>query len=219
MPFDSLEMRKFCEEFNIVQKTSSPRYPRGNGTAEKAVGTAKAMLKKNDIKQLDMCLMNYRNTPIAGLDLSPFELLLFRKVKNKLPIIDDLLKPKFYNVEDVQKKLREIQLRNKFYYDRNTVDVPECEKGEKIYFKMDKTSSWSEGNVVENFCKVPRSYIIQDKNNNRYRRNREHIFIAKSHNNESSNSVVSDNDSSKNNNQNQYSFRDRMKVNRPSRYS
>lgn len=59
-------------------------------------------------------LLNYRNTPIVGLGMSPFELLIFRKVKDKLPTTDELLKPNMYNIDEVQKKLK--QMRTKINY-------------------------------------------------------------------------------------------------------
>lgn len=56
MPYASFELRQFCDEFHIVQKTSIPRYPRGNGSAERAFCTAKSMLKKNGLEKLDISL-------------------------------------------------------------------------------------------------------------------------------------------------------------------
>lgn len=42
-------------------------------------------------------LMEYRNTPISGTNIAPAQLLLSRLCKTKLPIKDELLKPKVIN--------------------------------------------------------------------------------------------------------------------------
>jgi transposase InsO family protein len=43
--FTSSEYKKFSEEWNFQHHTSSPYYPRGNGTAEAEVKQAKRILK------------------------------------------------------------------------------------------------------------------------------------------------------------------------------
>lgn len=77
-------------------------------------------------------LLNYRNTPIVGLGMSPFELLIFRKVKDKLPTTDELLKPNMYNIDEVQKKLKQMRTKNKLYYDKDTQSLPDCNLGDDV---------------------------------------------------------------------------------------
>ena len=109
--------------------TSSPRYPKSNGLAEKAVGICKAMLKKCNETKTDiyLALLNYRNTPLAGLNVSPTELLNNRLLKTTLPINKNLLKqePKIDN-----ELLNEKRKRSKQYYDIGA-------KGRKEYKKKD----------------------------------------------------------------------------------
>lgn len=47
MPFGSYIYKKFAEDLNFEIITSSPRYPRSNGMAEKAVHITKQLLTKN----------------------------------------------------------------------------------------------------------------------------------------------------------------------------
>lgn len=73
-------------EFKII--TSSPRYPKSNGLAERAVGICKNILRKcsdsdNDFQK---ALLEYRNTPLAGLNVSPAELMFSRLVRSVLPM-------------------------------------------------------------------------------------------------------------------------------------
>lgn len=64
--------------------------------------------------------------------MSPFELLIFRKVKDKLPTTDELLKPNMYNIDEVQKKLKQMRTKNKLYYDKDTQSLPDCNLGDDV---------------------------------------------------------------------------------------
>lgn len=46
MPYSSYECQRFAKEYDFEFKTSSPRYLRSNGLAERFVQTAKNILKK-----------------------------------------------------------------------------------------------------------------------------------------------------------------------------
>ena len=52
--------------------------------AERAVGVVKNILRK--VRDVNVVLMEYRNTPISGLNLSPANLLFNRRLRTKLPI-------------------------------------------------------------------------------------------------------------------------------------
>ncbi len=88
MPFNSLRFRDFAREWEIEVVTSSPHYPHSNGLVERNVQTIKRLLKKsNDSKQdAFLALLEFRNSPISGMEQSPAELLMSRKLRAKLPI-------------------------------------------------------------------------------------------------------------------------------------
>ena len=71
--FVSREFQSFASEYGFTAITSSPRYPRSNGEAERAVQTAKSLIKKND--DLYLGLLAYRATPLQN-GLSPAEMLM-----------------------------------------------------------------------------------------------------------------------------------------------
>ncbi|VVC34558.1 Integrase, catalytic core,Ribonuclease H-like domain [Cinara cedri] len=50
-PFSSSEFKSFCGVYNIKLITSSPRYSQSNGVTERAVLTAKQMLRKANFKK------------------------------------------------------------------------------------------------------------------------------------------------------------------------
>jgi hypothetical protein len=91
--------------------TSSPLYPQSNGQAERAVQTVKRLLKKSSDSYKS--LMCYHNTQIEGLDQSPAQLFLGRRLITSLPTAADLLKPP---TASAKPKLVDRQLNAKHYY-------------------------------------------------------------------------------------------------------
>lgn len=74
--FSSSEFRKFCRELGIDHETSSPHFQSANGEAERSIQTVKNLWRKSDDKHLS--LLDYRTTPLEGIDLSPSQLLMGR---------------------------------------------------------------------------------------------------------------------------------------------
>ena len=69
MPFASSEMRTFAVEWDFEIKPSSPEYPQSNGQSERMIGTVKQLMRKalEESKDIHLALLEYRNTPVAGL--------------------------------------------------------------------------------------------------------------------------------------------------------
>ncbi|UYV77901.1 K02A2.6-like [Cordylochernes scorpioides] len=90
----SREFKQFSQEWSFTHQTSSPLRPRSNGLAERAVQTAKSLLRKCERgkEDIQMALLNYRNTPREGLG-SPVQRLYSRRTRTVLPIKEDLLEP------------------------------------------------------------------------------------------------------------------------------
>lgn len=175
--FSSNEFQSFCQAYQIHHKTSSPHFPQSNGEAERAVQTVKKMWKKCSDKQL--ALLDYRTTPLASCDLSPAQLLMGRRPRNKLPAARNLLKPKPYNPEEVKKRFSKDKLNQQHYYNKKAGDdLPTFQTGDPIRMSpLPGTNKWIPATIVDRHSF--RSYIVRNEYNGRkYRRNRKDLRLA-----------------------------------------
>ena len=93
MPFDSAEFQQFAKKWDFKITTFSPNYPQSNGLVERNVQTIKRLFRKakESNTSTDIALLEYRNTPISGMDLSPSQLLMSRRLRSSLPMTETLL--------------------------------------------------------------------------------------------------------------------------------
>ena len=94
--YSSQERREFAESYGFTHITSSPHYPQANGEAERAVKTAKDLLK--DSPDPYMALLSYRTTPLPWCGLSPAELLMGRRLRTDIPQLKMHLVPNWPHV-------------------------------------------------------------------------------------------------------------------------
>ena len=99
--FTSNEFREFMSCNGIRHITSAPYHPASNGLAERSVQTFKEAMKKakgTDIEtQLSCFLFHYRNTPHATTGHTPAELLLGRKPRSHLTLMQPNLAARVRN--------------------------------------------------------------------------------------------------------------------------
>ncbi|GFX92973.1 uncharacterized protein K02A2.6 [Trichonephila clavipes] len=93
IPLNSYIYKKFANDWDFNYAFISPHYSPSNGMVEKAVGIPKSIMKRarEDVRDYLVGLIEYRNTPISGLDLSPAQMMFNRRLKTKLPISNKLL--------------------------------------------------------------------------------------------------------------------------------
>ena len=92
--YSSEEFQKFAREWGFNHVTSSPYHPPSNGLAERAVRSAKDLLEKckRDGTDINLAMLNQRNTPRDEVLGSPAQRLMSRRLKYTIPCTDDLLK-------------------------------------------------------------------------------------------------------------------------------
>jgi len=148
VPFNSIEFRNFGKDWNFEVITSSPNYQQSNGLAEKYVGICKKILKKCfESKQYPyISLLENRNTRIEGVSFSPAELLMSKKLKEKLPVFESLLRPKYINLNKIKNSLQKKKTVQKQYYDRHAKKGSQFRPQKDIIFLKDNV--WVPGKII-----------------------------------------------------------------------
>ena len=113
--FASREFAFYCKDDHIDNYTSSPAFPQSNGAAEWAVQFAKRLWHKCTDKHL--ALLDYRTTSLENCHLSPAQICMSRRPRNKLPIARELLRPTAYDVTKVRRSLDQEKERQRHYHD------------------------------------------------------------------------------------------------------
>ena len=123
--YSSMEFRDFAKNYGFEHVTSSPRYSQSMGFIEKNVQICKNLLKKAKKSNSDpyLALLEFRNTPIDGINMSPSQLLMGRRTRTQLPVNESLLKPSHDN-RKVQSALKKKQDTQKENYDRGAKPLP-----------------------------------------------------------------------------------------------
>ena len=169
--FISGEFSEFAKNYGFTHTTSSPHYPQVNGEAERAVQTVKHLLNK--AKDPYKAMLNYCNTPLEEINLSPAQLMMGRRLKTILPTTAPLLKPQ---VSDEYKRiLTKQKKKQKQYYDVHSgKELPPLQPDEMIHMKIE--DRWIPAKVLYKHDS-PRSYVVQSKEGRKYRRNRRDIYV------------------------------------------
>ena len=233
-PYSSKDFNKFCLEWGIEHRTSSPYLPRSNGLAERTIQTFKKMFYKCKECGSDpyIALLIHRTTPKDNMP-SPAQLLMSRTLRTKLPTFSENFRPKLVDTVDYGEQLRTRTMKSVEHYNKNAVRKKPIKIGDAIMFKRNNNSWWFPGEVVEE-CQEPRSFLVKDDEGVLYRRNQQHMSLkpepltSPNSDNSTPNSNVTEHidNSSQNsdanyytdNNQDHYRTRSGRKVVKPSRF-
>lgn len=123
-PFNSLEYKKFTLNWEFKIINSSPNYSKSNVMAEEAVGIAKIFIKKSkhENQDLELYLLNYRNSPVAGLQYTLAQLLQSREIRSKLNVLQrkELFK---LVVQNCMEKVNSKKENQALYYNKRIKDM------------------------------------------------------------------------------------------------
>ena len=142
--FVSSEFSQFMKSNGIKQTTSAPYHPASNGLAEQAVKIFNNGMKKmteGSLRQkLARLLFTYRLTPQSTIGVSPAELLLGRKLRSVL----DLLNP------NVTERVESAQQAQKFSHDKRAQSKT-FTLGDTVYARnySSQGPSWVKGTIVD----------------------------------------------------------------------
>lgn len=175
--FASTEFQNFAKELDFEHISSSPHHPQGNGHAERAVQTAKKILKQKDPL---LALMIYRSTPCSTTGFSPAELLMGRRIRTTVPTLEKNLLPKWpsrkaVRVNDAKQKTVQAHYFNRRHGAR---PLPALQPGEIVYTRLDHEKTWSRPAVVSGEATTQRSYTITTQDGAVLRRSRRHLLAS-----------------------------------------
>ena len=130
-PFNSSEFINWCERNHMRVTKSPPYHPASNGTAERAVQTAKVALKKiivdNDNRIINLndsinnFLFTYRTTPSTITNQSPANLMFKYKARTPVTVLNK------YNIELKTNEKKENLMEKK--------NIIEFEVGQNVFYK------------------------------------------------------------------------------------
>ena len=120
--YSSSEFATFARECNFHHVTSSPLFPQSNGQVERAIQTAKKLLKRSDDPY--MALLAYRSTPMPWCNLSPAELLMGRRLRSSLPATTKQIKPTWTYLETFHHLDQQFKQQQKADFDRRHRSYP-----------------------------------------------------------------------------------------------
>ena len=142
LPFQGQEVQQFLNTWKVKHVTSSASYPQGNGRAELAVKAAKRLLQENtnsdgslNTNKASRALLQYRNTPIQHVGLSPAQILFHRNLRDGLPASQQSLKPNKLWVIAADQRERSLAKRNEDLvdrYNRSTRELPVLMIGQTV---------------------------------------------------------------------------------------
>lgn len=121
---------------------------------------AKRILQKASEEGSDwhLSLLEYRNTPIPGLNFSPAEILMSRMCRTRIPMKMSLLAPRL--AEGIREKLIKRSQRAKYDYDKNSTKRSiDMSPGDNIVYQ--KNGRWEKGRILSSATR-PRSFKTSD---------------------------------------------------------
>ena len=132
--------------WRLEHKTSLPLYPQSNGKVENAVKTLKRLFSKckEAGKSEFQALLDWRNTPSAGIGTSTAQRLMGRWCKTLLPVAGSLLQLQ-YSTEDDTRALIGVMQCQQHYYDKHS--------------KLPEWNRWDVGTCTGQVA--PRSYEVK----------------------------------------------------------
>ena len=173
-------------------RLSSAHYPQSNGRAELAVKAAKRMLLGNcddngniDNELIARSLLQYRNTPLQGHNLSPSQILYGRTLKDCIPSLKEamMIREEWRIAADERETaLRRRHTKNIDIYNEHSKELPELNLQDNVAVQNQNgnhPNRWDRtGKVIE---KLPfRQYKVKMDGSNRVTlRNRK--FLRKIH--------------------------------------
>ena len=157
--FEADAFKSFLHQWGIHFRLSSVGYAQSNGCAEVGVKSMKRLLHNNisangslNNDKILRALLEYRNTPLPDVNLSPAQILFHRQLKDAIPTHRKQYHLHKEWVIAANKREQIFAHKNKaiqLYYDKKTRLLPELPVGTKVLIQG-KNKKWTkQGEIVE----------------------------------------------------------------------
>ena len=157
--FTSSIFQDFLKTWGVKHRLSSVAYPQSNGRAELAVKTARRIVLGStsadgslDNDRAARAVLQYRNTPVQGVGLSPAQMLLHRNLRDELPARPQYYKPHpewVFAASQREKSLFKRDAKLIEGYNRNAHTLPILNVGDEVTVQ-NKNKRWDRtGKIVE----------------------------------------------------------------------
>jgi len=173
--FSCSEFRVFAESWDFEHITSSPRFPQSNGQVERAIATVKNLVNKatDDGSDVQVALLNFRNTVREGYSASPAQLLFGRRCRTLLPIQRKMLKPELPG--DVSRDKKASKNAQCVQYNKSAHHLEPIAVGSAVRMKLPGQVTWTLGECTQKLSH--RSYVVRIDGQT-YRRNRRALRVV-----------------------------------------
>ena len=184
--YSSQEFATFAAQYGFTHVTSSPHHPQSNGAVERAVQTAKSLVRQPDPF---LGLMAYRSTPHGATGFSPAQLMMGRQIRTTIPCLDKHLEPHWPPHTVVRANDDRAKRSYEYYYNRHhsTRPLPPLTEGQRVLVRTDKEKSWATKATVVQSEVTPRSAVVQTDQGSTLRRNRQYLRPIPSHSGQDTN--------------------------------
>lgn len=165
--FASQQFKDFMSKYDIQHTTSSPFYPQANGLAERAVRTAKSILRQPDPQ---LSLLSYRDTATEPTKESPARLLMGR-LRTTVPKLNNLLRRAWPNLSTVKQNDTKAKKAYQSTYNRrySAKPLPVLDVGDRVRLKTDTEKEWSGTGVIQATSSTPRSFVVKTPEGDTFR--------------------------------------------------
>ena len=146
--FVSSEFQSFAKRLDIILQQSSPHHQQSNGKSESAVKSIKTLFKKcqRDNSDPNFALLEWRNTPMEHLNLSPAQLMFSRRCRTMVPRLQSALAPKTpANVNHGREKRQDKQTKQ---YNKHTKELCPLQINQSVRLQVPGTTDWVPGKVI-----------------------------------------------------------------------
>lgn len=172
--FTSSQTQQFFKTWGIFHRVSSVAFPHSNCRAELAVKTAKRLIRDNagphgslDTDKFARALMQYRNTPLQDINLSPAQILLGRNIRDFFPFLNSkctIRKEWQIAAEDREKALARKHATQHERLSLHTRKLPPLQLGDTVLIQNqtgNHPTRWDRTGVVIEAGPGPRQYLVR----------------------------------------------------------